>query len=57
MGTFYIICKYLQLRFGVGGRLAANQYILIGLSDGTIQLNEFVEGLSLMKFEKFGLGN
>ena len=30
------------------------KYILIGLSDGTIQLNEFVEGLLLMKFEKFG---
>jgi len=32
------------------------KYILIGLSDGTMQLNEFVEGLSLMKFEKFGGG-
>ena len=30
------------------------KYILIGLSDGSIQLNEFVEGLMLMKFEKFG---
>jgi len=29
------------------------KYILIGLSDGTMQLNEFVEGLLLMKFEKF----
>jgi len=35
----------------------AYKYILIGLSDGTIQLNEFVEGLSLMKFEKFGTCN
>jgi hypothetical protein len=32
------------------------KYILIGLSDGTMQLNEFVEGLLLMKFEKFGGG-
>ncbi len=30
------------------------KYILIGLSDGTLQLNEFVEGIVLMKFEKFG---
>jgi hypothetical protein len=30
------------------------KYILIGMSDGVIQLNEFVEGLCLMKFEKFG---
>jgi hypothetical protein len=29
------------------------KYILIGLSDGSMQLNEFVEGLILMKFEKF----
>lgn len=33
------------------------KYILIGLSDGTLQLNEFVEGLLLMKFEKFGTCN
>lgn len=32
------------------------KYILIGLSDGTMQLNEFVEGLCLMRFEKFGGG-
>ena len=30
------------------------KYLLIGLSDGTMQLNEFMEGLCLMKFEKFG---
>lgn len=32
------------------------KYVLIGLSDGTMQLNEFIEGLLLMKFEKFGTG-
>ena len=32
------------------------KYILVGISDGTVFLNEFVEGLNLMKFEKFGLG-
>lgn len=32
------------------------KYILIGMTDGTMQLNEFIEGLCLMKFEKFGGG-
>ncbi len=33
----------------------AYKYILVGFSDGSMQLNEFIEGLTLIKFEKFGL--